>query len=70
MDVGAKHDIFALIGALAKQGKGIIYASSEIPEILDISDRIYVMYDFTIVKEFETSEATEEAILFYSAGGQ
>ena len=70
VDVGAKHDIFALIGALAKQGKGIIYASSEIPEILDISDRIYVMYDFTIVKEFETSEATEEAILFYSAGGQ
>jgi simple sugar transport system ATP-binding protein len=70
VDVGAKHDIFELIGELAKQGKGIIYASSEIPEILDISDRIYVMYDYTIVKEFETSEATEEEILFYSAGGQ
>ncbi len=70
VDVGAKHDIFELIGELAKQGKGVIYASSEIPEILDISDRIYVMYDYAIVKEFETSEATEEAILFYSAGGQ
>ena len=70
VDVGAKHDIFELIGELAKQGKGIIYASSEIPEILDISDRIYVMYDYTIVKEFKTSEATEEAILYYSAGGQ
>ncbi|HID34480.1 MAG TPA: sugar ABC transporter ATP-binding protein [Anaerolineae bacterium] len=70
VDVGAKHDIFELIGELAKRGKGIIYASSEIPEILDISDRIYVMYDYTIVKEFKTSEATEEAILYYSAGGQ
>ncbi len=70
VDVGAKHDIFQLIGELAKQGKGIIYASSEIPEILDISDRIYVMYDYAIVKEFKTSEATEEAILYYSAGGQ
>ncbi len=70
VDVGAKRDIFELIGELARRGKGVIYASSEIPEILDISDRIYVMYDYTIVKEFETSEATEEKILFYSAGGQ
>ena len=70
VDVGAKRDIFELIGELAKRGKGIIYASSEIPEILDISDRVYVMYDYTIVKEFEISEATEEKILFYSAGGQ
>jgi simple sugar transport system ATP-binding protein len=69
VDVGAKRDIFELIGGLAKKGKGIIYASSEIPEILDISDRIYVMYDYTIVKEFETTEATEEEILLYSAGG-
>jgi len=70
VDVGAKRDIFELIGELARRGKGIIYASSEIPEILDISDRIYVMYDYTIVKEFATSEATEKEILFYSAGGQ
>lgn len=69
VDVGAKHDIFELIGGLAKKGKGIIYASSETPEILDISDRIYVMYDYTIVKELKTSEATEEEILLYSAGG-
>ena len=70
VDVGAKHDIFELIGQLAKRGKGIIYASSEIPEILGISDRIYVMYDYTIVKEFDTADATEEDILFYSAGGK
>ncbi len=69
VDVGAKRDIFELIGGLAQKGKGVIYASSEIPEILDISDRIYVMYDYTIVKEMKTSEATEEEILLYSAGG-
>ncbi len=70
VDVGAKHDIFELIGQLASDGKGIIYASSEIPEIMGISDRTYVMYDRTIVKELETTETTEEEILFYSAGGQ
>jgi len=70
VDVGAKHEIFELIGQLAAEGKGIIYASSEIPEILGISDRTYVMYDQTIVKELKTAETSEEEILFYSAGGQ
>ena len=70
VDVGAKHDIFELIGQLANEGKGIIYASSEIPEIMGISDRTYVMYDRTIAKELQTTETTEEEILFYSAGGQ
>ncbi len=69
VDVGAKHDIFELIGQLAGQGKGIIYASSEIPEILGIADRTMVMYDRTIVKELITAETTEEEILFFSAGG-
>ncbi len=70
VDVGAKHEIFELIGQLAAEGKGIIYASSEIPEILGISDRTYVMYDQTIAKELKTAETSEEEILFYSAGGQ
>lgn len=70
VDVGAKQDIFELIGGLAQRGKGVIYASSEIPEILGIADRTYVLYDRTIVKEFPPNEATEEEILFYSAGGK
>ena len=70
VDVGAKHEIFELIGKLAAEGKGIIYASSEIPEILGIADRTYVMYDQTIAKELITAETTEEEILFYSAGGK
>ncbi len=70
VDVGAKHEIFELIGQLASEGKGIIYASSEIPEILGIADRTYVMYDQTIAKELITAETSEEEILFYSAGGK
>jgi simple sugar transport system ATP-binding protein len=70
VDVGAKHEIFELIGKLASEGKGIIYASSEIPEILGIADRTYVMYDQTIAKELITAETSEEEILFYSAGGK
>lgn len=70
VDVGAKRDIFDLIDRLTSMGKGIIYASSELPEILSITDRIYVMYDGQIVKELITKETTEEEILYYSAGGK
>lgn len=70
VDIGAKHDIFKLIGQLARDGKGIIYTSSEIGEILGISDRTYVMFDHTIAKELNTADTSEEEILFYSAGGK
>ena len=70
VDVGAKNEIFELIGQLACEGKGIIYTSSEIPEILGIADRTYIMYDQEIVKELNTKETSEEEILFYSAGGK
>lgn len=70
VDVGSKRDIFQLIMELAKRGKAIIYASSELAEILGITDRTYVVYDGKIVKEVKTSETTEEELLFYSAGGK
>lgn len=70
VDVGAKKDIFELIGNLVCEGKTVIYASSEIPEILGITDRVYVMYDGKISKELITSETTEDEILYYSAGGK
>lgn len=70
VDIGAKHDIFELIGQLAQKGKGIIYASSEIPEIMGIADRTYVMYDRKIVKTLKITETSEEEILLFSAGGQ
>lgn len=70
VDVGAKKDIFDLIGQLARDGKSIIYASCELPEIIGITDRVYIMYDGMIVKELETSRTNEEEILFYSTGGR
>ena len=70
VDVGAKKDIFELIAALAKRGKAVIYASSEFPEIMGITDRIYVVYDGEVVKELPTHTTNEEEILFYSTGGK
>ena len=69
VDVGAKRDIFELIGRLAESGKAIIYASCELAEIMGITDRIYVLYDGRVVKELETSRATEEELLFHATGG-
>ena len=70
VDVGAKKEIFELIGRLVAAGKGVIYASCELAEILGITDRTYVMYDHTIVKELVTANTTEAEILFYSTGGK
>lgn len=69
VDVGAKTEIFSLISELATQHKGIIYATSELDEIMKITDRVYVVYDNTIVKELNTDETTEEELLYYSTGG-
>ncbi|MBT2685164.1 sugar ABC transporter ATP-binding protein [Bacillus sp. ISL-37] len=70
VDVGAKRDIFELIAKLAAEGKGIIYASSELSEIVGITNRVYVLYDGEPVKELETGATTEEELLFYSTGGR
>lgn len=70
VDIGAKRDIFNLIRNLSEKGKGILYLSSEIHEILTISDRILVMYDGQIVKEFAPEKATQETILLYASGGK
>ncbi len=69
VDVGAKRDIFQLIQGLAGKGKAVLYASSEINEILAITDRIYIMYNGSVVAELPTGTATEEEILFYATGG-
>lgn len=70
VDVGAKRDIFELIAQLAAQGKGVIYASSELAEIVGITNRVYVLYDGEPVKELETTATTEEELLYYSTGGR
>ena len=70
VDIGAKVDIFKLIRGLAESGKGCLYFSSEIHEAIGISDRILVMYNGQIVKEFSRQEATQERILLYASGGK
>ncbi|WP_019533882.1 sugar ABC transporter ATP-binding protein [Paenibacillus ginsengihumi] len=70
VDVGAKSDIFRLIGRLAAEGKGIVYLSCELQEILGIADRILVMSYGRIVKELRRDEATQETILYYASAGE
>jgi len=69
VDVGAKRDIYELIAELARRGKCVLYASSEMSEILGITDRTYVMYDGAVAKELETKATNEEELLLYSTGG-
>lgn len=63
VDVGAKAEIYAIMGELAKQGYAIIMISSEMPEILGMSDRIIVMCEGKVTGELMRGEATQEAIL-------
>jgi len=63
VDVGAKAAIYEIMGELAKQGYGIILISSEMPEVLGMSDRIVVMCEGKVTGELSREEATQEAIL-------
>jgi putative multiple sugar transport system ATP-binding protein len=65
IDVGAKYEIYTIINRLASEGKGIIMISSELPEILGVCDRIYVMRDGKIVGEMPASEASQEKVMKY-----
>jgi putative multiple sugar transport system ATP-binding protein len=63
IDVGAKYEIYTIINALAAEGKAIIVISSEMPELLGISDRIYVLNEGRIVGEMAASDASQEKIM-------
>jgi putative multiple sugar transport system ATP-binding protein len=63
IDVGAKYEIYTIINKLADEGKGILVISSEMPELLGICDRIYVMNEGRIVGELAGSEASQEKIM-------
>jgi putative multiple sugar transport system ATP-binding protein len=63
IDVGAKYEIYTIINQLAEEGKSILVISSEMPEILGICDRIYVLSEGRIVGEMLGSEASQEAIM-------
>ena len=63
IDVGAKYEIYCIINDLAKAGKSVIMISSELPEVIGMSDRIYIMNQAKIVGEMKASEATQENIM-------
>lgn len=63
IDVGAKYEIYCIINDLAAAGKSVILISSELPEVLGMSDRIYIMNEAKIVGEMEASAATQENIM-------
>ena len=63
IDVGAKYEIYCIINRLVAEGKSVIMISSELPEILGMSDRIYVMNEGRLVGEFDAADATQEKIM-------
>ena len=63
IDVGAKAEIYRLLENLVEQGAGVLMISSELPEVVAVCDRVYVMRDKTIVGELGRRDLTEENIL-------
>lgn len=70
IDVGAKVEVHQFMNSLVKKGHGTLMISSEIPEIIGMSDRIYAMHEGCIVKEFSRGEASQEGIMLYATGGE
>jgi ABC-type sugar transport system ATPase subunit len=68
IDVGSKSEIYQIMDELTKHGVGILMISSELPEVLGMSDRIMVMRQGRIVKELSRAEASEETIMQYAVG--
>ena len=69
IDVGAKSEIFEIMTRLAQQGYGVIFISTELKEVLAMSDRILVMSKGAVTGEFRREEATEEKLVAASAIG-
>lgn len=70
IDVGAKYEIYSLMNKLVEKGVSIIMISSELPEVLGMSDRILVMREGTLVKEVLHDNATQENIMQAATGGK
>jgi len=68
IDVGAKYAIYELIDSLASRGVGIVIISSELPEILGMTDRVLVLHEGSLEAELVTGQTTQEEILNYAAG--
>ncbi|MGA9174380.1 MAG: sugar ABC transporter ATP-binding protein [Thermoactinomyces sp.] len=69
IDIGAKQEIYDMIHELADQGLGVLMISSELPEVLGVSDRVLVIHEGRIVADLSKDEADQEKVMFYATGG-
>ncbi len=69
IDIGAKEEIYKLMRSLADKGISIIMISSELPEVLGMSDRVIVMHKGQMKTVIEAEEATSEKVMYYATGG-
>ena len=70
VDIGAKKEIYDIMNHLAQSGVAILMISSELPEVLGMSDRVLVMHEGRITGEFSREEATQESIMHAATGGK
>ncbi|MFN2598249.1 MAG: xylose ABC transporter ATP-binding protein [Pyrinomonadaceae bacterium] len=68
IDVGAKQEIYAQINRLAREGLAIVLVSSELPEVLGLSDRVFVLHEGKLTGEFTRADATPEAVMACATG--
>jgi ribose transport system ATP-binding protein len=68
IDIGAKQEIYALMEDLAEQGVAILFVSSEMEEVLGMSDRVLVMHEGSLTGELTREELSEEAIMHLATG--
>jgi D-xylose transport system ATP-binding protein len=69
IDVGAKYEIYNIMNQLVDQGVCIIMISSELPEIMGMSDRILVMHEGRFTGDIRIEDATQEKVMVYATGG-
>jgi ribose transport system ATP-binding protein len=68
IDIGAKFEMYTLINELSQQGKAVIFISSDLPELLSMTDRIYVMHQDDFVAELDAKQTSQEEVLHYASG--
>ncbi|MCC8180297.1 MAG: D-xylose ABC transporter ATP-binding protein, partial [Planctomycetes bacterium] len=70
IDVGAKAEIYEIMDSLANAGMAIVMISSELPEIINMSDRTIVVHNGKIAKELDRDHSDQETIMYYATGGE
>lgn len=68
VDVGAKSEIYRIMSQMAQQGVAILMISSELPEVVGMSDRVYVMHEGSIVGELNGGDISQENIMALATG--